>query len=70
MTVSKEIIQESKINVIRSLEYYLNATENEIHQFVKRIEDEDSENWTCGFADELVPDFEKMRQENKDNKPF
>jgi|TARA_R100000081_G_C4673385_1_gene93731 hypothetical protein len=70
MTISKEMIQESKINVIRSLEYYLNATENEIHQFVKRIEDEDSENWTCGFADELVPDFEKMRQENKDNKPF
>tara|TARA_B100000035_G_scaffold65087_1_gene52878 strand:- start:97 stop:309 length:213 start_codon:yes stop_codon:yes gene_type:complete len=70
MAISKEMIQESKINVIRSLEYYLNATENEIHQFVKRIEDEDSENWTCGFADELVPDFEKMRQENKDNKPF
>lgn len=70
MAISKEMIQESKINVIRSLEYYLNATENEIHQFVKRIEDEDSENWTCGFADELVPDFEKMRQENKDNEPF
>ena len=70
MAISKEMIQESKINVIRSLEYYLNATENEIHQFVKRIEDEDSENWTCGLADELVPDFEKMRQENKDNKPF
>ena len=70
MAISKEMIQESKINVIRSLEYYLNATENEIHQFVKRIEDEDSENWTCGFADELVADFEKMRQENKDNKPF
>tara|TARA_R100001509_G_scaffold73658_2_gene41104 strand:+ start:967 stop:1179 length:213 start_codon:yes stop_codon:yes gene_type:complete len=70
MAISKEMIQESKINVIRSLEYYLNATENEIHQFVKRIEDENSENWTCGFADELVPNFEKMRQENKDNKPF
>jgi len=70
MAISKEMISESKYNVIKSLEYYLNATNNEIHQFIKRIEDEDPENWTCGFADELVPDFEKMRQENKDNKPF
>tara|TARA_R110002020_G_scaffold349331_1_gene562956 strand:- start:3155 stop:3367 length:213 start_codon:yes stop_codon:yes gene_type:complete len=70
MAISKEMISESKHNVIKSLEYYLNATNNEIHQFIKRIEDEDLENWTCGFADELVPDFEKMRQENKDNEPF
>ena len=70
MAISKEMIQESKINVIKSLEYYLNATGDEIHQFIKRIEDENLENWTCGFADELVPDFEKMRQENKDNEPF
>ena len=70
MAISKEMISESKHNVIKSLEYYLNATNNEIHQFIKRIEDEDLENWTCGFADELVPDFEKMRQENKDNELF
>ena len=70
MAISKEMIQEDKIHVIKALEYYLDATNSEIKQFVKRIEDEDPENWTCGFADELVPDFEKMRQENKDNEPF
>jgi hypothetical protein len=64
MAIDKEMIQESKINVIKSLEYYLDATENEIHQFVKRIEEEDPENWTCGFSDELVPFFEEMRIEN------
>ena len=64
MAISKEMIQESKINVIKSLEYHLDATNKEIEQFVKRIENEDPENWTCGFADELVPDFEKMRKEN------
>ena len=31
MAISKEMIHESKINVIRSLEYYLNATGDEIH---------------------------------------
>ena len=40
MAISKEMIQESKINVIRLLEYHLDATEKEINQFVKRIEDE------------------------------
>jgi len=70
MAISKKILELAKYNVIKSLEYYLNATENEINQFIKRIEDEDPENWTCGFADELVPDFKKMRQENKDNEPF
>tara|TARA_R100000908_G_scaffold30358_1_gene13668 strand:- start:413 stop:625 length:213 start_codon:yes stop_codon:yes gene_type:complete len=70
MAISKEMIQKSKIYIIKLLEYHLDATENEINQFVKRIDDEDPENWTCGFADELVPDFEKMRQENKDNEPF
>ena len=70
MAISKKILELAKYNVIKLLEYYLNATENEINQFIKRIEDEDPENWTCGFADELVPDFKKMRQENKDNEPF
>jgi len=70
MAISKEFIQESKINVIKGLEYHLDATESEINQFVERIDNEDPENWTCGFGDELVPDFEKMRQENKDNEPF
>jgi len=64
MAIDKKMIQESKNNVITLLEYHLDATENEIHQFVKRIEDEDPENWTCGFGDELVPDFEEMRIEN------
>jgi len=65
MSINNEFTQESKINVIKALEYHLDATESEIHQFVKRIEDEDIENWTCGFGDELVPDFEEMRSENK-----
>ena len=70
MTISKEMIHESKINVIRSLEYHLDATEKEINQFIERIENENPENWTCGFGDELVPDFEQMRKENLDNEPF
>tara|TARA_Y100000389_G_C17202034_1_gene384168 strand:- start:246 stop:470 length:225 start_codon:yes stop_codon:yes gene_type:complete len=65
MAIDKKMVQESKNNVIALLEYHLGATENEIHQFVKRIEDEDPENWTCGFGDELVPDFEEMRSENE-----
>ncbi len=72
MAISKEMIKEAKIYVIKSLEYHLDATESEINQFVERIENEDPENWTCGFGDELVPDFEKMRSENlkKVNNPL
>ena len=65
MSISKEFIQESKISVIKALEEYLDATNEEINQFIERIENEDPENWTCGFGDELVPDFEEMRSENK-----
>jgi len=61
MSISKEFIQESKISVIKALEEYLDATNEEINQFIERIENEDSENWTCDFGDELVPDFEQMR---------
>ncbi len=64
MAISKEMINEDKINVIKVLKEYLDATESEIQQFIKRIEDEDPENWTCGISDELVPDFEEMRREN------
>tara|TARA_Y100000389_G_scaffold148191_1_gene147253 strand:+ start:388 stop:591 length:204 start_codon:yes stop_codon:yes gene_type:complete len=66
MAIDKKMIEESKINVIKALEYHLDATEDEIHQFVKRIEDEDPKNWTCGFLDELIPDFVEMRIENKE----
>ena len=62
--ISKKMIQEDKINVIEVLRSYLKATDSEIQQFTKRIEDEDPENWTCGISDELIPDFEKMREEN------
>ncbi len=65
MSISKEFIQESKISVIKALEEYLDATNEEINQFIERIENEDPENWTCEFGDELVPDFEEMRSENK-----
>ncbi len=65
MAISKEFIQESKISVIKALEEYLDATNEEINQFIERIENEDPENWTCEFGDELVPDFEEMRSENK-----
>jgi hypothetical protein len=58
------MIQEDKINVIEVLRSYLKATDSEIQQFTKRIEDEDPENWTCGISDELIPDFEEMREEN------
>ena len=62
--ISKKMIQEDKINVIEILRSYLKATDSEIQQFTKRIEDEDPENWTCGISDELIPDFEEMREEN------
>ena len=65
MAISEKMIQEDKKIVISILKEYLNATDNEINQFTKRIENEDPENWTCGIADELVPDFEEMRKENQ-----
>lgn len=73
MAISKEMIfnftinriKEDKINVIKILKEYLNATDSEIQQFTERIESEDPEDWTCGVMDELVPDFEKMREENQ-----
>ena len=66
MAISKEMINEDKINVIKILKEYLNATDSEIQQFTERIENEDPEDWTCGVMDELVPDFEKMREENRE----
>ena len=65
MTISKEMIAECKINVIETLIKHLNANENEINQFSEFIENEDPENWTCGFTDELIPAFEEMRKNNK-----
>jgi len=65
MAISKEMINEDKINVIQILKEYLNATDSEIQQFTERIEGEDPEDWTCGVMDELVPDFEQMREENQ-----
>ena len=65
MAISKEMINEDKINVIKILKEYLNATDSEIQQFTERIENEDPEDWTCGVMDELVPDFEQMREGNQ-----
>jgi hypothetical protein len=64
MAISKEMIKSDKVIVINILKEYLEATDGEVQQFIKRIEDEDPENWTCGISDELVPDFEEMRREN------
>jgi hypothetical protein len=61
MTISKEMITESKESVINVLEEYYGATEEEITKFSNLIENEDPENWTCGFEDELVPLFEEVR---------
>jgi len=65
MGISKEMINENKINVVKVLKEYLGATESEIQQFIKRIENEDPENWTCGMEDELIPYFEQLRLQNK-----
>lgn len=65
MAISEKMIQKDKKIVISILKEYLNATDDEINQFTERIENEDPENWTCGIADELVPDFEEMRKENQ-----
>tara|TARA_Y100000389_G_scaffold165437_1_gene169638 strand:- start:249 stop:494 length:246 start_codon:yes stop_codon:yes gene_type:complete len=66
MKIINENIKEDKINVIQILKEYLNATDSEIQQFTERVEDEDPEDWTCGVMDELVPDFEQMRKENRE----
>ena len=65
MTISKKMIQEDKKIVISILKEYLNATDDEINQFTKIIENEDPTNWTCGVGDELIPDFGEMRKENQ-----
>ena len=64
MAISKKMIQISKTGTIKLLEDHFGATKKEIKQYTKRIENEDPENWTCGFYDELVPFFEEMRKEN------
>ena len=61
MMIGTKMINESKRSVINVLEEYYGATEEEITQFSNLIENEDPENWTCGFEDELVPLFEEVR---------
>jgi hypothetical protein len=63
--ISKKDIEISKEIVIEGLKEWYKATDEEINQFTKLIENEDPEDWTCGFSDELVPTFEKMRKKLK-----
>ena len=62
--ISKKNIEISKEIVIEGLKKWYNATDEEINQFVKLIENDNPEDWTCGFGDELVPTFEKMKSKN------
>lgn len=62
--MSPFFINESKLIVINTLKEHFKATNDEIEQFTKLIEQEDPENWTCGFGDELLPLFEEMRKLN------
>ena len=56
MAISKEMINEDKINVIKVLKEYLDATEGEIQQFIKRIE---------GELSDLKGDIEKVKSRLK-----
>ncbi len=66
--MSPFFINDSKRIVINTLKEYFKATNDEIEQFTKLIEQEDPENWTCGFGDELLPLFEEMRKLNESKK--
>ena len=68
MAISLEMIKESKGIVVKGLIEHFDAKPSELIMFGRALASD--EDWTCGFADELVPDFKKMRQENKDKEPF
>jgi len=62
MTIETKMINECKRSVINVLEEYFGATEEEITLFSNFIENEDPENWTCGFEEELLPLFKEIRK--------
>ena len=62
MTIETKMINECKRSVINVLEEYFGATEEEITLFANFIENEDPENWTCGFEEELLPLFKEIRK--------
>ena len=49
--MSEMMIIENKKSVLKTLTKYLNATEDELEDFTKLIENEDIENWTCSFEE-------------------
>ena len=65
MAISKKMIIKSKNNVLKTLVKHFNATQEEISVFETLVENEDRENWTCGFEDELVPLFRQIRRLDK-----
>ncbi len=68
MAISPILIKESKFYVQGILLNYFDATEEELNMFEKKINNENVENWTCGFEDELLPLFEEIRNKLNKNK--
>jgi hypothetical protein len=56
------MIEENKQNVIKALKKYFNATDMEIEKFEKTSIKEPMD-WTCGFSDEIVPNFLALREQ-------
>ena len=59
MAISEKMINNSKDSVMKILTKYFDATPAELFQL--DLELTDPEDWTCGFEDELLPLFLKLR---------
>ena len=62
--IDKEFIMEQKEIIIDNLKEYSKASDKEIEQFTKLIEQKDPEIWFWRCGVELVPIFETMRKQN------
>ena len=60
MAISLEMIKESKGIVVKGLIEHFDAKPSELIMFGRALASD--EDWTCGFADELVPLFLEVRE--------
>ena len=63
MAISLEMIKESKGIVVSTLIEHFDAKPSELIMFGRALASD--EDWTCGFADELVPLFLEVRSKMK-----
>ena len=61
MAISLEMIKESKGIVVSTLIEHFDAKPSELIMFGRALTSD--EDWTCGFADELLPLFLEVRNE-------